>query len=96
MDGNEPGVRKQCPQVHLTRRERKHPARVFDQFFDHYHPAEVRELLSCWLVEVISGEESFAGDGMARRNQFFFFEKLSSLVEAAFLIKCKRARKKGG
>lgn len=65
------------------------------EFFDSYHLEEVRQILWSWMVEVVTSQRSIASSPRDRNNNIFFYEKIESLVEAAYLLQVKNKAKKG-
>jgi len=75
--------------LRLNEQERKNPLLVIQEFFDSYHLEEVRQLLWTWMVEVVTSQRSIANNPRDRNNNIFFYEKIESLVEAAYILKNK-------
>lgn len=63
------------------------PSQVFDDFFQSYHLQDVRPILWQWLTEVLSSPRESINDPHERNNDIFFYEKLESLVEAAWIMR---------
>ena len=80
--------------LRLSRKQRKKPALVIDDFFEHYHLQDVRELLWNWTVEIISSENNLSYSAQERSNILFFYEKLEMLVEAVYTGSRKRRGKR--
>ena len=87
--------------MRLNDAEKQNPAVALDDFFECFHLNEVREILWNWMVEVVSSPHGISHDPHERNNHIFFYEKMETLVEAAFLIQSrikkhlrKRARRK--
>ena len=74
----------------LSRKDRKRPYRIIEDFFDHYHLQDGREMLWNWTIELLGSEGSIASDARERSNVLFFYEKLQALLEAAYLIRLKK------
>ena len=72
--------------LRLSEEECKDPRLVIEQFFESYHLQEVRETLWNWMVEIVSSSRSIAQEGRQRNDHIYFYEKIETLVEAAFLI----------
>lgn len=72
--------------LRLNEEERQNPRIIIEQFFESYHLQEVREILWNWVVEIVSSSRSIAQEGIQRNDHIYFYEKIESLVEAAFLI----------
>lgn len=72
--------------LRLNEVEVKDPRLIIDNFFECYHLQEVRQTLWCWLVEIISSSRSISQEGKQRNNHIYFYEKLETLIEAAFLV----------
>lgn len=73
--------------LRLTREQKANPIPVFNDFFECYHLQEVREQLWKWTVEVISSPNTISHSHHERNNHLFFYEKIETLVEAAFVIR---------
>lgn len=72
--------------LRLSEEERANPQVIIEQFFESYHLQEVRETLWSWMVEIVSSSRSIAQEGRQRNDHIYFYEKIETLVEAAFLI----------
>lgn len=72
--------------LRLSEEERENPRITIEQFFECYHLQEVREILWNWMVEIVSSSRSIAQEGRQRNDHIYFYEKLETLVEAAFLM----------
>ena len=72
--------------LRLQEEEINNPNLVFNDFFQCYHLNEVRETMWQWVVEVISSPHSISSDHHERNNHLYFYEKMESLVEAAWII----------
>jgi hypothetical protein len=72
--------------LRLSEEEREDPRLVIEQFFECYHLQEVREILWNWMVEIVSSSRSIAQEGRQRNDHIYFYEKIETLVEAAFMI----------
>lgn len=79
--------------LRLSRKERKKPALVINEFFDHYHLQDIRELLWNWTVEIISSDNNLSYSAQERSNIIFFYEKIESLVEAVYVDRRKKLAK---
>jgi|GEM_PF-2895367 hypothetical protein len=82
--------------IRLNAHERQHPLEVMDEFFACFDLNDVRNTLWDWLVEVLSNDGSLSEPGRVRSNQIFFYEKMETLVEAAFLCKRKFQKSRSG
>lgn len=74
----------------LGREEKANPLLVVHDFCNGYHFHEVKQILWDWLVTAMSKNHSIYDVGKERSNLIFFYEKLSALVEAAYLIHQKQ------
>lgn len=72
--------------LRLSEEERINPRLVIENFFESYHLQEVREMLWSWMVEIVSSSRSIAQDAKQRNDHIYFYEKIETLVEAAFLM----------
>jgi hypothetical protein len=72
--------------LRLTSHQTQNPNVVLDDFFECYHLNEVRELMWTWVVEAVSSPHSNANDHHERNNYMYFYEKIESLVEAAWIM----------
>lgn len=72
--------------LRLNEEQKLNPFLVFYEFFQCYHLNETREIFWAWLTEVVSSPRSISNEPIDRCNQFFFYEKIEELIEAAFLI----------
>jgi hypothetical protein len=72
--------------LRLTEEQLQNPKLILDDFFECYHLNEVREIMWQWLTEVVSSPRDSANDPHERNNQMFFYEKMESLVEAAWIM----------
>jgi hypothetical protein len=72
--------------LRLSEEERQNPRLVIENFFESYHLQEVREMLWSWMVEIVSSSRSIAQDAKQRNDHIYFYEKIETLVEAAFLM----------
>jgi hypothetical protein len=71
--------------LRLNRKERKKPVIVINDFFEHYHLNEVRQVLWNWTTELISSENNISYSAVERSNVLFFYEKIEALVEAVYI-----------
>jgi len=78
---------KLCEPLRLTSEQIENPNLVLTDFFQCYHLHDVRELMWQWLTAAVSIPGSHADDGHERNNYMFFYEKMESLVEAAWIMK---------
>ena len=78
--------------LRLTDEEKQNLYGVLDDFFSSFHLQDVRELLWDWLVAALSSESGAYESGYARSNLIFVYEKLETLIEAAYGL--HRRRKK--
>jgi hypothetical protein len=72
--------------LRLNEDELKNPRLTIENFFECYHLQEVRQMLWSWMVEIVSSSRSISQEGQQRNDHIYFYEKMESLVEAAFLI----------
>jgi hypothetical protein len=72
--------------LRLSPAQTQNPNLVLDDFFEYYHLNEVREIMWQWLTEVVSSPRDSANDPHERNNHMFFYEKMESLVEAAWIL----------
>ena len=79
--------------LRLNDRERKKPAIVITDFFEHYQLNEVRQVLWNWTVEVIGSDNNISDSSHERSNIIFFYEKIEALVEAVFIQHKKKLKK---
>lgn len=73
--------------LRLTVEQTINPVSILDDFFQCYHLCDVRPILWRWLTEVLSSPRDSANDPHERNNHIFFYEKLESLVEAAWIMR---------
>jgi hypothetical protein len=73
--------------LRLTTEQKANPLIAFDDFFECYHLHEVREILWNWTVEVLSSPHGISSDHQERNNHIYFYEKIETLVEAAFVLR---------
>lgn len=85
MKTNNPNL-KNAP-LRLTQEETANPASALDDFFQSYHLSDVRPILWQWLTEILSSPRDSANDPHERNNHIFFYEKIESLVEAAWVMR---------
>lgn len=78
--------------VRLTEQQRQDLYGVLEDFFSNFHLQDVRELLWDWLVAALSSECSTYESGYARSNLIFVYEKLETLIEAAWGLHLKRKK----
>lgn len=72
--------------LRLSEEELKKPRLIIENFFECYNLQEVRQMLWNWMVEIVSSSRSISQEGQQRNDHIYFYEKMESLVEAAFLI----------
>jgi hypothetical protein len=72
--------------LRLTPEETQNPNLVLDDFFQCYHLQDVRQIMWQWLTAAVSSPGSHADDYHERNNYMFFYEKMESLVEAAWIM----------
>lgn len=72
--------------LRLTPAQTQNPNEVLNDFFQCYHLQDVRELMWQWLTAAVSSPGSNANDHHERNNYLFFYEKMESLVEAAWIM----------
>jgi hypothetical protein len=73
--------------LRLTPKQTQNPETVLDDFFQSYHLQDVRQIMWQWLTEVLSSPRDSANDPHERNNHIFFYEKIESLVEAAWIMR---------
>ncbi|MCS3796414.1 hypothetical protein [Niastella sp. OAS944] len=73
--------------LRLTPNQTANPELVLDDFFQSYHLQDTRTILWQWLKEVLSSPRESINDPHARNNDIFFYEKLESLIEAAWVMR---------
>src|SRR5690349_18422006 len=71
--------------LRLTEEEKRNPAKVLEDYFQCYHLHEVRQILWNWTLEVLSSAHGISCDPHERNNHLYFYEKMETLVEAAFV-----------
>lgn len=81
--------------LRLTREQQQEPGAVLTYFFECYHLKDLRELLWDWLLTALSSDNVTYAKGRERSNLIFLYEKLESLVEAAYLMHQYQPPKKG-
>lgn len=79
--------------LRLTKEQKQHPILILEDFFEHYHLNEVREILWTWLTDAITSSSGIVNDSNERKNQIFFYEKIEALIEASFVIRNSAAKK---
>ncbi len=72
--------------LRLTPTQTQNPNLVLNDFFECYHLHEVREIMWQWVTEAVSSPHSRSNDPHERNNYLFFYEKMESLVEAAWIM----------
>ena len=72
--------------LRLTEEQRNDPFLILYEFFQSYHLNDTREILWDWLTKVVTNSSSVSDDPHYRHNQFYFYEKIEELIEAALLI----------
>lgn len=72
--------------LRLTPAQAQKPNLVLDDFFECYHLNEVREIMWQWVTEAVSSPCSQSNDPHECNNYMFFYEKMESLVEAAWIM----------
>ncbi len=75
--------------LRLTKEQKQDPLPVLDDFFECFHLNEVRQILWKWLTEAISSEGVIATDAYARIDHIYFYEKIETIIEAAYVMKKK-------
>ncbi|OQP44129.1 hypothetical protein A4H97_33705 [Niastella yeongjuensis] len=78
--------------LRLTKKEKRNPHIVLEDFFDCFHLQDVREILWRWLVAVISSPQSISFEPLERSNHIYFYEKVEGIIEAAYVMKRKTRR----
>ncbi|THU41185.1 hypothetical protein FAM09_03465 [Niastella caeni] len=73
--------------IRLTQQEITNPASILDDFFQSYHLNDIRQIMWQWLTEVLSNPRDSANDPHERNNHILFYEKIESLVEAAWVMR---------
>ena len=81
--------------LRLTKEQQQEPGAVLTYFFECYHLKDLRELLWDWLLTALSSDNTTYAKGRERSNLIFLYEKLESLVEAAYLMHQHQPAKKG-
>ena len=72
--------------LRLTSDQTQKPNLVLDDFFECYHLNDVRKIMWQWVTEAVSSPRSMADDPHERNNYMYFYEKMESLVEAAWIM----------
>lgn len=78
--------------LRLSKKEKRDPLLVLDDFFECYHLSDFRQILWQWLTTVISSHQSISNDALDRDNNLYFYEKVEEIIEAAYVMK-KRIHK---
>jgi hypothetical protein len=73
--------------LRLDEAQTTNPEAVLDDFFQSYHLQDVRQITWQWLTEVLSSPRDSSNNPHERNNHIFFYEKLESLVEAAWVMR---------
>lgn len=73
--------------LHLNEAQTQYPGSVLDEFFQWYHLQDTRPILWQWLREVLSSPRDSNNDPHERNYDIFFYEKLESLLEAAWIMR---------
>ena len=73
--------------IWLTDEEKQDPVSVLQEFFNHYHLHESRQdLADCFRLAIITDNASY-DTGRKRSDAIFFYEQVSKLIEASYLLK---------
>ncbi len=72
--------------LYLNAEEQSNTHLVIENFFDCYDLQEVHDILWSWMSEAITSHRSIADEPHKRKDILSFFENISALVEASFLI----------
>lgn len=72
--------------LRLSRKQRKHPARVIRDFYTWYHLGDVRHLLQEWLEVAITTENAQFETARDRSTLLFFCRNIELMAEAAYLL----------
>ena len=73
--------------LRLDEAQTQYPESALDEFFEWYHLPDTRPILWQWLTVVLCSPRYSNNDPHARNNDIFFYEKLESLVEAAWVMR---------
>ena len=74
----------------LKQSEIDQPLTVIGNFFDCFHLPEAREILWSWMKEAVSSHRSIATDPKERNSHLCFYEKITAMMEATWLLHAKR------
>ena len=85
---------QQAQLLRLSEEEQKAPQDVLKVFFDCYHLKDLHEVLWDWLLAALSTDSGIYDRGRERSNLIFLYQKLETLVEAAYLLNFKQPEKK--
>jgi hypothetical protein len=86
--------KQQAQLLRLSEEEQKAPQDVLKVFFDCYHLKDLHEVLWDWLLAALSTDSGIYDRGRERSNLIFLYQKLETLVEAAYLLNFKKPEKK--
>ena len=78
----------------LSKEEQQDPIAVLHVFFDCYHVKDLHEVLWDWLLAALSTDSGIYDRGRERSNLIFLYQKLETLVEAAYLLHFKQKKTK--
>jgi hypothetical protein len=73
--------------LRLTPEQTQTPKLVLDDFFQCYQLQDIREIMWQWLTAAVSSPGSHANDHHEHNNYMFFYEKMESLIEAAWVMR---------
>jgi hypothetical protein len=79
--------------VRLSKEEQQQPIDVIACFFDCYHLKDFREMLWDWLLAALGTDSGIYDKGRERSNLIFFYQKMETLVEAAYLLQATEQKK---
>lgn len=77
----------------LSQKQQKNPVETFDEFFEDFPLWLCREDLEKWLNVALTSENDEYVRARGRSSVVFFREKLEELIEAAYILKAKRAKR---
>ena len=73
--------------------EKENPMHVVGDFFDYMNLPQARSMFWELLKTTVTGSFNHALSGKERLNMFYFLERLEKLMEAAYLLRQRRAGK---
>jgi hypothetical protein len=68
--------------LRLTEAEKQNLYGVVEEFYSWFHLQDIRDILWEWLTAALSSDSIHYGNGGARSNLIFVYEKLELLIEA--------------